>query len=89
MRLLLGSIKINQEGLNYVFYKFYQWGIFYIGSIIGLIIAFIFIVLDVFYLKKKHNITRPYTLMRLLMMLIITVVVVILHYILEKGIDVI
>lgn len=58
-----------------------------ITPIIGCIIAFLFILIDVFYLKKKFK--NKKNGVRLLTILIITVTVGIIHYLLEKVIDII
>ena len=57
--------------------------------IIGSIIALLFILIDVFYLKKKLKSNSKKIGLRFLTILIITVIVAIIHYLLEKIIDVI
>ena len=57
--------------------------------IIGSIIALVFILIDIFYLKKKLKSNIKSTGIRFILLLVITLVVAIIHYILEKVIDVI
>lgn len=86
---LLGAIKIPKKGLSYLLYLFYQWGVIYIGLIVGFIIGLLYILVDVFYLKNKlKNATRP-ALTRFGVLLAIVLFVWITHYILEKVIDII
>ena len=59
------------------------------GLWVGGAIAICFVVLDVFYLRKKLKNNPKKTIIRLAALLIITVLVALVHYILEKVIDVI
>jgi len=67
--------------------------LYYLGLILGLkiggIIALLFIILDIFYLKKKLKSNMKSTIIRFFILVIIAVVVGITHYVLEKVIDVI
>ncbi len=61
----------------------------YVGSIIGAIVAVLYILFDIFYLKKKlENNSRP-RLIRFITIIIITTIVGVTHYILEKVVDII
>ncbi|WP_173280723.1 hypothetical protein [Winogradskyella eckloniae] len=68
---------------------FYLFGIIHIGSIIGSIIAFLFILMDICYLRKKLKTHRNATIIRLAIILAITFIVFILHYTMEKVLDII
>lgn len=57
--------------------------------IIGLIIALLFILIDVFHLKRKLKNNSKRIIFRFLVIIIITLVVCATHYILEKVVDVI
>jgi hypothetical protein len=57
--------------------------------IMGSIIALLFILTDIFYLKKKLKNNSKKIGFRFLTVLIISVIVAIIHYLLEKVIDVI
>lgn len=89
MRIVLGPNNASDEGIWYLLYMFYNWGLLHIGLIIGFIIAFLFILLDVFYLKKKLKKNIKSIITRLVVLLVITAIVGVIHYILEKVIDVI
>ncbi len=88
-RIILGSNEIAAEGWGYLAHLFYVHGLLYIGLIVGAIIALLFILLDVFYLKKKLKNNIKSTSIRFLFLLVITIVVGVIHYILEKVVDVI
>ena len=90
MRILLGPNDAPKEGLWYLFHVFYNFGMIHIGLRVGAVIAILFIILDVFYLKKKlKNNKWQSFLTRLLFLLGIAMFVGGIHYILEKVIDVI
>ena len=87
MRLLLGPVRASDEGVGYLIYRFYQWGILSVGLAIGGSTALLFILLNVLFLNKKlkHH-THP-SLLRLGMLLGLFLVVIGIHYLLEKVID--
>ena len=87
--IVFGANNMSNEGIGYLFNMFYYWGLFHVGMIIGLVIAVLFIFLDVFYLKKKLKNNLQSTITRFLCLMVITILVGITHYILEKVIDVI
>ena len=89
MRIVLGPNEVSSKGLSYLLHVFFDFGLFYVGLIIGSIIALLFILLDVFYLKKKLTNTIKSTITRFLLLLVIAVIIGITHYMLEKVIDVI
>lgn len=89
MRIVLGANNMPKEGLGYLFHMFYNWGLFHIGLVVGLVIAFLFILLDIFYLKKRFKKKDKLIFARFGTLLTIAIVVVLIHYILEKVIDVI
>lgn len=91
MRLLLGEIpnEDSYNGFGFFLKLFYQFGLVSVGLIIGSIIALLFIITDIFVLKKKVVSNSRSILVRILTLLFITVIVVIFHYFLEKVIDVI
>lgn len=89
MRIVLGANNIPKEGLGYLAHMFYNWSLFHIGLVIGLVITLLFILLDVFYLKKKLKNNGKSTAVRFGWLLIITITVGVIHYVLEKVIDII
>ena len=88
MRILLGPNE-SSTGFLHLFELIYDLALVYIGLITGSIIAFIFIFIDIFYLKKKLKKNRKSIIIRFLILLVITIVVAVTHYILEKVVDVI
>ncbi|SFU20253.1 hypothetical protein SAMN04489724_0280 [Algoriphagus locisalis] len=89
MRLVLGPNDVSEEGMWYLLHLFYDMGLFHVGVWIGVAIASCFILLDVFFLRKKLKNNPKKTTIQLLTLLAITVIVASVHYILEKVIDVI
>jgi len=89
MRIVLGANNVPKEGLGYLAHMFYNWGLFHVGVIIGLVITALFILLDVFYLKKKLKNKDKLISIQFGALMIITAFVVLVHYLLEKVIDVI
>ncbi len=75
------------------FMKLFDWGydyaMIFVGSIIWGIISLLYILFNVFYLKKKLRNDLKSIAIRFLVIIIITVVVGTTHYVLEKVIDVI
>ncbi|RLK00446.1 hypothetical protein [Tenacibaculum discolor] len=89
MRIVLGANNMPKEGLGYLAHMFYNWGLFHIGLVVGLVITFLLILLDVFYLKKKFKKKGKLIIVQFGALFIITIVVAIIHYVLEKVIDII
>ncbi|HCX25114.1 MAG: hypothetical protein CMB80_14770 [Flammeovirgaceae bacterium] len=89
MRLVLGPNDTSEEGFWYLLHLFYDIGLVYVGFWIGVAIALCFVLLDVFFLRKKMTINPKNTVLRLVIMMVIAVIIGIIHYLLEKVIDVI
>lgn len=89
MRIILGPQPEASNLLMLIFHLSYEYAFIHIGAIIGFIIAFLFILLDKFYLIKKLKNNGKGTLIRFFVILLISSLVGIIHYILEKVIDVI
>lgn len=91
MRLVLGEIPKEESynGFGFFLNLFYSYGIIYVGSIIGTIIAILFIITDVFILKKRVNNNIKSKLIKSTVLLLIAFLVFTFHYFLEKGIDII
>lgn len=89
MRLILGANTVSEEGLGYLLHLFYNIGMIQVGLRVGGVIAICFVLLDVFYLRKKLKDNPKKIVIRLAALLMITVLVAIVHYLLEKVIDVI
>lgn len=87
MRIILGELPTT--GI----FKTFKWlvllAVMRIALIIGSIIAILFILVDVFYLKKKLENNIKSTGIRFVILIAIAGVVAITHYILEKVIDII
>jgi len=89
MWILLGPKGEVSTGFMHIFDLIYDLALVSIGLIAGSVIAFLFILIDIFYLKKKLKDNTKSTRIRFLILLIITVIVGVTHYVLEKVIDVI
>lgn len=89
LTFIIKPYELSTEGIDFLLFVFYGHGIFFVGSIIGLVIAFLFVLLDVFYLRKKLVNKKNSMLIRFSVLLVISVFIVVLHYLLEKAIDLI
>ena len=91
MRLVLGEIPKEESynGFGFFLNLFYNYGIIYVGSIIGTIIAILFIITDVFILKNRLNNSPKSKLIKCTVLLLIAFLVFTFHYFLEKVIDII
>ncbi|SHJ20444.1 hypothetical protein [Flavobacterium haoranii] len=91
MRLLLGEIPNENDynGFGFFLKLFFTYGLFYVGLLIGGIIALLFISTDVFLLRKRLDNNSKSALVRIAVLLVISLLVFILHYFLEKAIDII
>ncbi|RZN82201.1 MAG: hypothetical protein EVB11_09425 [Winogradskyella sp.] len=89
MRVLVGSIEEPSTAITFLLNIFYSYGILYVGGLIGLVIAFVFILIDIFYLKNKLKNVGKSLYIRFAILLGIASVVFVIHYILEKVIDII
>lgn len=91
MKMILGEIPKEDDynGFGFFLNLFYHYGLVYVGLIIGVIIALLFILTDAFIVKKKLNNHSHSILIRILVLLLISIFVGFFHYFLEKIIDVI
>lgn len=89
LRILLGPRHENSTGIWQLFNILYDFALLHLGFIIGSSIAFLFILMDVLYLKKKLKNNRKAIGIRFLIMITIAFVLGFTHYFLEKVIDVI
>jgi len=85
--LIAGPTPEETNFLFFIYSKMLFFGVFFVGGIIGAILAILFIFFDLFYLKKKCNLSKYMFLKRGISMLLILVVLAFLHYILEKTLD--
>jgi len=89
MRIVLGPPPKPSKGIMKMFDWIYGVSLVHVGLVVGGIIALLFIVLDIYYLKKKLKDNPKKMGIRFLVVLALTAVVGITHYILEKVVDVI
>lgn len=89
MRLVLGPNDVSEDSWWYLLHLFFDIGLLHVGFWIGVAIGSCFILLDVFYLRKKLKNSPKKTTIKLVTLLAITGLIAIFHYFLEKGIDVI
>lgn len=89
MYLIIGPAPEENGLVTFTTSKLYFFGMLYVGSIIGAILAALFIPLDVFYLKRKWQNSQHAFLKRAVSMLFLLAGVGVLHYLLEKTFDVI
>lgn len=87
--IILGSKPEFTGILQVIFDAFYIYAFIYIVPIIGSLIALSFILIDIFYLKKRLKSKKYPIIIRLFIITGITILIGIIHYILEKVIDVI
>ncbi|WP_308993833.1 hypothetical protein QLS71_010170 [Mariniflexile litorale] len=89
MRIILGPKPKPSTGFMKMFDWTYGVAMLHVGSIIGSIIALLYIIIDVFYLKKRLKNNSKRMMIRFIIILIITLIVGTTHYIFEKVIDII
>ncbi len=89
MRIVLGPNDVSEDGYWYLLHLFFDIGMLHVGFLIGVVIASCFLLLDVFYLRKKLRNNPQKITIQIVVLLAITVSVAIVHYFLEKVIDVI
>ena len=91
MRIVLGpNTDSSKGGLFHVFGNLiYEFALVHVGLRIGGVIALLYILSDIFYLKKKLENNVKSTIIRFLFLLGIATVVGVTHYILEKVVDII
>lgn len=87
--LLLGEFPDGTHWFDVFSLIFYRLVYMYVGFSLGGLIAFIYFLLDGFYLRKKLKSTMKSFFVKLLMIIAITICIGALHYFLEKVIDVI
>ena len=90
-KLLLGDIPTDESygGFGLILKVFYSYGLLQIGIPIGVIIAIIFILLEVMYVRKVLEYSFRNSLFRFGILVCITVLVGALHYVLENVVDII
>lgn len=91
MRIVLGKIPDEESynGFGFFLNLFYSYGIIYVGSIIGTIIALLFIITDVFILKNRLDNNLKSLVIRIVVLFGIAFFVGIIHYLFEKVLDII
>ncbi|WP_405415520.1 hypothetical protein [Maribacter sp. Asnod1-A12] len=89
MRIVLGAPPESDDDKFSFASMVYEWALVQVGTIVGLIIALIFILLDVFYLNNKLHGNSKATLFRFILITLIAIIVGCTHYILEIVINVI
>lgn len=89
IRLLLGPNPVPEKGILAIFHMFLRIGMLRVGLTLGAVLAVLFILADVFYLKQRLGHGLQATALRVLCLIGIGVFVAVVHYILEKVIDVI
>ncbi|WP_139327720.1 hypothetical protein [Zobellia uliginosa] len=89
MRIILGPKPKPSSGILKMFDWVYGVSLFHVGLVIGSIIAFLFIIINHFYLKKSFATNANRSLIRLLVILILALIVGTTHYICEEVIDII
>jgi len=89
MWILLGPKGGVSTGFMHIFDLIYDLALVSIGLITGSVIAFLFILTDIFYLKKKLKNNTKSNFIRFFILIAIAIIVGITHYVLEKVIDVI
>ena len=88
-RIILGPRPESSTGFMKFLDLIYLLVMSHVGLVIGSIIAILFILIDVFYLKEKLTNNSKSIPIRFLVILIITFVLGTTHYICEKVIDII
>lgn len=89
VRLLLGENPVPDEGLWAPLRMLLNIGMLRLGLILGAVLALVFILADVCYLKSKLGQGGKAIALRGLCLLGLGVCVAIVHYVLEKVLDVI
>lgn len=89
IRILTGPGMKNPTGFLHLLYSISNYLLFILGVIMGFGIAILFILIDIFYLKKRLENNMKSTVIRFIVLLGITIIVAIIHYILEIVVDVI
>ena len=87
MRIVLGAKK--NTGLSVYFNWVYDLALFQFGAILGGIIVFLFVLIDIGYLKNMLKNHSGKNVIRFLVLVGIALVVVVSHYLCEKVFDII
>ena len=87
MRIILGAKPESASAFMKMLRWLYDYVFLNVGLAIGSIVSVLFILTDIFYLKKKLSIGIKATIIRFFILVFITLVVGTTHYILEKVID--
>lgn len=84
MRIVLGpGPESDNSGIQFL-NGIHDFVLLYVGAIIGCIIAFIFILFDVFYLNNKLQGNNKATLFKFIIIIAIAIIVGSTHYFLEN-----
>ena len=89
MRLLLGPNPVPEKGVWGIVHMFFKVGMLRVGLTLGAVLALVFILADVFYLKQKLGHGLQATAIRILCFIGIGIIVAVVHYILEEVFDMI
>lgn len=89
MRIVLGPVSKSETSEFTFLNSIHDFVLLYVGAIIGSIIALLFILLDIFFLKKRlQNNSNPF-LIRLVILIALAIIVGTFHYFLENIANVI
>ncbi|WP_040281614.1 hypothetical protein [Psychroserpens damuponensis] len=89
MRIILGPPPEPSNNFMRMFDWVYSYVFIHVGLIIGSIVTFLFILIDIVFLNRKLEHKANKNLIRLLIMISISIITGGIHYLLEKVIDVI
>ena len=87
MRIVLGAKQTT--GTSKLFNWVYDLALYQVGAILGGIIAFLFVLIDIGYLKNKLKNHTSKNVIRFLVLVGVSLVVVVSHYLCEKVFDII
>jgi len=82
-----GSFEEETNVVSFIYSKMIFFGLLYMGLAIGSILAVLFIILDIFYLKRKLKYFKHKFIIRVFFMLFILAFMSPIHYLLEKTLD--
>lgn len=88
-RIILGPKPKPATGIAHLLEVLYDFAQLYLVGRIGAIIALLFIIIDVLYLKNKLKSNSKNIGIRFLVMIVISIVLGAIHYVCEKVIDII
>jgi hypothetical protein len=86
MRIELGK-PIEATSLFAIFNCLHAFIIIWIGGFIGLISFILFVLIDLFYIKRKIKTERNQNFVRIFTILISSAIVTLIHYIIEFKLD--